>query len=781
MSKKSDFLELNKFRICFLLYVFLIIPQLNFAQDKKPKVVLVLSGGGAKGVAHIPLLQKLDSLHIVPDLIIGTSMGSIVGGLYAIGYSGDSIANITKNANWNVLLGGSVSLKDVSIEEKSEFNRYMVELDIKKGKPVVNPYLMNDQNLREFISTLTYPVYNVNNFDNLCIPFRAMATDVVNGKEVILSNGNLATAMRASMSLPGVFKPIPYKNTLLVDGGVLDNFPTDIAANMGADIIIGSDVGGGMEPKDKLTGISTILFQISMLTSNLKDTANRERCTILIDHLPNLTYSTGDFEYSNEIYDEGKIATDKNLDALVLLSKQLNNYQQKQRKFPTTINEFILDTIIYKGISKGNLHLVEDRFNIKTLKKYTTNELLEGINRAMGTELFNQITYEHYTDENGKVGLIIDAFEHSKNQIKGSLHFDSDRGFGVILNYTGRNILGDASRFITTLDLAQQPRIRIEYQKIFGTEKRWWWDSEIYGEHLQQEIIIDGRSIDDVIEQSLQLNNQINKNFNTLNSYIGFGFNYQYCELTPKNDPAYNTFALSEYHFNNIELELHYAFNNMNDVFYATNGITVFANVSRSLLHDVTVSYYGSVEPSVSGTTNGFTKASLKFEKRIPFKSKLTGILQLNGSFIFEDKLKSDQVSFNDYGYAEKYFIGGILPIPDKNSYDFPGLNQNELTVTQFMELEMAAQYKMSSNLYLTPHFNLASLGYGNFNEYIEDAFYPKGYWPKQTTPSLLMSAGAKISYNSIVGPINFDTSWINGISKVKLFISLGLSFNIAN
>ena len=764
-----------------MLYLFIIIPQFNFAQEKKPKVVLVLSGGGAKGVAHIPLLQKLDSLHIVPDLIIGTSMGSIVGGLYAMGYSGDSIAKITKNANWNVLLGGSVSLKDVTIEEKSEFNRYMVELDIKKGKPVVNPYLMNDQNLREFISTLTYPVYNVNNFDNLCIPFRAMTTDVVNGREVILSSGNLATAMRASMSLPGIFKPIPYKNTLLVDGGVLDNFPTDVAASMGADIIIGSDVGGGMEPKDKLTGISTILFQISMLTSNLKDIANRERCNILIDHLPNLTYSTGDFEYSNEIYDEGKIATDKNLDALVLLSKQLSNYQQKERKFPPTVNEFILDTIIFKGISKGNFHLVEDRFNIKTSKKYTTSELLEGINRAMGTELFTQIIYEHFTDENGKVGLIIDAFEHSKNQVKGSLHFDSDRGFGVILNYTGRNILGDASRFITTLDVAQQPRFRIEYQKIFGTDKRWWWDSEIYGENLQQEIIIDGRSIDDVIEQSLQLNNQINKNFNALNSYIGFGFNYQYCELTPKNDPAFNTFALSEYHFNNIELELHYAFNNMNDVFYATNGITIFANLSRSLLHDVTVSYYGNSSPSVSGTTNGFTKSSIKFEKRIPFKSNLTGIVQLNGSFIFEDKLKSNQVSFNDYGYAEKYFIGGILPIPDKNSYDFPGLNQNELTVTQFMELEMAAQYMMSSNLYLTPHFNFASLGYGNFNEYIEDAFYPKGYWPKQTTPSLLMSAGAKISYNSIVGPINFDTSWINGINNVKLFISLGLSFNIAN
>ena len=107
----------------FLLFVFLIVSQIIFSQEKKPKVVLVLSGGGAKGIAHVPLLQALDSLHIVPDLIVGNSMGSIIGGLYAMGYSGDSIASITKTIDWDKLLGGSMSLRDVGVEEKSEFQR----------------------------------------------------------------------------------------------------------------------------------------------------------------------------------------------------------------------------------------------------------------------------------------------------------------------------------------------------------------------------------------------------------------------------------------------------------------------------------------------------------------------------------------------------------------------------------------------------------------------------------------------------------------------------------
>ena len=228
------------------------------AQEEKPKVALVLSGGGAKGIAHIPLLQALDSLGIVPDIIIGTSMGSIVGGFYAVGYSGDSIAVMANNANWSELLGGDVNLVDVGMEEKSEFKRHLVDFDIIEGKPKVNAGFLKDQKLREFISSYTYPVFKIQDFDQLPIPFRAMTTDIVNGKEVFLDKGSIGYAMRASMSIPGVFEPVPYENTLLVDGGVLNNFPVDRAREMGYDIVIGSDVGGGMQKK--INSVRSLLY-----------------------------------------------------------------------------------------------------------------------------------------------------------------------------------------------------------------------------------------------------------------------------------------------------------------------------------------------------------------------------------------------------------------------------------------------------------------------------------------------------------------------------------------
>lgn len=774
---------MKKTSYLFVLLFLLSLPQIIFSQEKKPKVVLVLSGGGAKGVAHIPLLQKLDSLHIVPDLIVGNSMGSIIGGLYAMGYSGDSIEKITKNIEWDRILGGGLSLKNVSVEEKSEFQRYLVGIGIKDGKPNSVSSILNDQNLREYLSELTFPVYNVKDFDQLPIPFRAMATDLVEGKEVILSKGSLAYAMRASMSLPAVFNPMSYEKTVLVDGGVMNNFPTDIAKQMGADIIIGSDVGGGMEPVEKLNSFATVLMQTSMFPSNIKNPANRALCDILVDHLPNLRFSTADFEKSNEIYKDGKIATNQNIDALITLSEKLKGFQQRTHALPKMANEFIIDTIVYKNISPENIPLVVARTNIKTHTKCTTKDLIEGINRAMGTNLFNQITYNYFIKDEDKIGIVLNGFEHTKNQVNVSLHYDTYRGVGIILNYTGRNILAKSSRLIITADIAEQPKARIDFQKNFGKNKDWWWGSELYGAFLKQEVFIDGKSTDNMLYNAFEFNNEANKNLNSLKSYVGLGLDYHYTELKPKYNTDYNTnvFFINNYNFNNIEMNMHYSYNDMDKVFFATNGTILKTNIGRSLLTEVNISFIDPNIPSISGATNGFTKFGFGYEKRARIAKKVTGMIGFDSYFMFLDKLKADQASFSDYGYAAKYFFGGIIPSSGSNRISFPGLNEDELNVTQFMGIKLGTQINPMGKIYLTPHFNIASVGFDNFNEYIGNVFNPKGNWNQSLESSLVMSGGAAISYQSILGPIHFDTSWINNIGKVRLFFSVGFSFNPSN
>lgn len=770
----------------YLKVIFLVllmgIPPFLSAQEKKPKVVVVLSGGGAKGIAHIPFIQTLDSLGIVPDLVIGTSMGSVVGGLYAMGYSGDSIASIAMSANWDHLLSGNLSLSDVSVEEKSEFKRYLAELDLRKGKPKLNSALINDQNLREFLSILTYPAYRINDFDNLAIPYRAIATDIVNGREVIIDGGSLLVAMRASMSIPSIFKPMPYENTLLVDGGILNNFPADVAKDMGADIIIGSDVGGGMAPKENLDNLGTILFQTGMLASNLKNPENRELCDILIDHIPNLTYSTGDFAKSKEIYEEGKIATLQNRDALVAIADELKDYPKKSHELPEINPEFVLDTIIYKNISRENLDLVKARTNIEQYKKYTPKEFIKGMNRAMGTNLFNQITYAPIILDT-KVGIVIDGLEKSRHQVKGSLHYDAYRGVGVILNYTGRNVLGESSRLLLTLDIAEQPHLRTQYQKNFGNQKKWWWRSEIYAEQLRQKVYVGGNATDDMKSKYFLYDNELNKNFNSFKSYAGLGINYNYTEIKPTVDPdiVENILSLNNYFSNNMEIYGHYLRNTLNDVFFPTKGSFFNARLGRSVLNDVNVSFSDNSIASVKGNTNGYTKLSAEFEDRIIFKSKITGIIGASFGFIFEDQLQSNDVSFSEYGYAAKYFLGGIMIMPNKDSYLFPGLRQDELNVNQFIKLNLGIQFNPIKKVFITPHFNIASVGYDDFNEYIKDAFSPDGEWQEGLDTSMLLSAGATFSYRSLLGPVNFDVSWVNDIEKLRLTFGVGFTINRSN
>ena len=773
-------LRLIQINLKKIVLLFLLITTISvLAQEKKPKVALVLSGGGAKGLAHIPLLQKLDSLGIVPDLLVGNSMGSIVGGLYAMGYSGDSIASIAKNANWDKLIGGSVSLRNVSVEEKSEFNRYLVGMDIVEGKIKPTSFILNDQNLRAFLSNLTYAAYNIPDFDNLSIPFRAIATDIVNGTEVILDHGNLAFAMRASMSIPGAFSPVSYEKTLLIDGGVLNNFPVDVAKNLGADIIIGSDVGGGMEPKEKLDNIGTLLFQTGMLHSNLKNPENKALCNILIDHTPHLTYSTGDFDNGVAIYEEGKIATAENISALIDLSEKLKEFKQHTHKLPDANDEIILDTIVYNNISKSNLAMVKARTNIQPRKKYTREDLFEGINRAMGTTIFSHITFNPYTNGDKK-GLQLNGFEKSKHQVNGSMHYDNYHGVGLIVNYVGRNVIGRASRALVTLDIAEEPRLRIQYQKNFGSDRNWWWRSEIYGHQLEQDIFIQGENVDNMKYRYFDFNNQINRNLNSLKSYVGIGLQYQNTHLKPKVNPKYNNnvFELNKYDLNTIEINAQYIHNSFNKVFFATNGTFLKGYLSRSIKSDVDVEFYNSTIPNISGSTNNYSKLSLDYEKRFQLKNKITAIIGATSSFIFQDNIKDNDISFEDYGIGAKYFLGGVSPMPRNDNYIFPGLNEGELFTSQFMKLNLGLQFNPSSKIYVTPHFHLASVGFGDFDDYIEDAFTADGKWEDAVEASLLLSSGATFSYNSILGPVNFDVSWVNSTNKIRFFIGIGFNLN---
>ncbi|MFD1315488.1 patatin-like phospholipase family protein [Namhaeicola litoreus] len=766
----------------FLLLSVLFV-QLSPAQEKKPKVAVVLSGGGARGIAHIYTLQMLDSLGVVPDLIIGTSMGSVVGGLYAMGYSGNEIEELARTTDWESLFSGTISLRDISNEEKSEYNQYLVDFDFVKGKPKVSSAIISDQNLREYFHSLTFSVYDVKDFDDLAIPYRAMATDIVNGKEVVLSSGSLNFAMRASMSIPGVFMPLDYNETLLVDGGVLNNFPVDVAKRMGADIIIGSDVGGGMKPKEKLDNIGSLLFQTGMLSSNLKNPGNRALCDILIDHVPYLTYETGDFAKATEIYEEGKIGTLVEKQKFIELAERLKGFPQTPAKRPDVKDEFFIENITYTGISEEYLQTVKSRANFKTQTNYTTSDIKDGIDKIVGTNFFEIVSYDIKKDENDKLVLEISAVEQSKHQVKGGLHYDSYNGIGLILNYTGRNVLGNSSRLLLTLDIAEQQRGRLQYQKIFGEKRDWWSRAEAYTENLDQDFVFEGQTVDEFRYRYSYGDLQFNKNINSFKSFVGLGLLYEFTRIVPKADPDIvdNFLGLEDYRFNNFSLYAQYNHNSFDRAYFPTKGVKYKAMLSRSLYNEANVNYIDESIGDFKKPVNGFTKFTFDFEKRLSISESLTGIAGADVGFTFYDDLKSDEVDFADYAYGAKYYLGGVLTRPRRDNFVLPGLLESELAVNQFMMVELALQYNFLGLFYLKPHVNFGTVGFSDFNNYIEDAFSPDGNWKETIDPSSIFTAGVTTSIDTFLGPIDFDLSYTNDISKIRFFIGVGYQLNRSN
>src|SRR5574343_368035 len=193
----------------------------------RPKVGLALSGGGAKGLSHIGALMVLEKAGIRVDYIVGTSMGAVIGALYSMGYSADTIAQIARTEDWDYMLAGKPGLRQISIEEKADFGRYLLEIPIVEKRLKFPRGLIDGQELSVELSRLTFPVYGIKNFTRLPIPFKCIATDITNGEIVVLDSGNLAEAVRASMAIPSIFTPVKYQNRLLVDGGIVRNFPVE--------------------------------------------------------------------------------------------------------------------------------------------------------------------------------------------------------------------------------------------------------------------------------------------------------------------------------------------------------------------------------------------------------------------------------------------------------------------------------------------------------------------------------------------------------------------------
>jgi NTE family protein len=266
----------RSFCVCAVFLILLLVPSLAslVLADDSPqsfpapeggwKVGLVLSGGGARGAAHIGVLRVLEEMRIPIHCIAGTSIGAIVGGMYAAGLSPDDIENIMTSLDWNNIFRDKPLPSDLTFRRKQDASQYLIDFDLglKDGRLAMPKGLLQGQNLNMVLKSVLLHTENVTDFDHLRIPFRALAADIETGEAVVLDKGELVSAIRASMSIPGVFAPVERDGKMLVDGGVSNNLPVDAARRMGANVIIAVDIGTALSPRGELTSSVGITSQL---------------------------------------------------------------------------------------------------------------------------------------------------------------------------------------------------------------------------------------------------------------------------------------------------------------------------------------------------------------------------------------------------------------------------------------------------------------------------------------------------------------------------------------
>ncbi len=365
-----------------LLFWLLFLPLMLWAQDR-PKVAVVLSGGGAKGTAHIGALKVIEKAGIPIDYVVGTSMGAIVGGLYAIGYTPEQLDSMVNAQNWKFLLSDAPNPKDVLLDDRLRSERYVLSIPFSfKSADVTDAGIIKGKNLARLFSTLTEGYQDSTNFSRLPIPFACVSENLVNGTEVIFHQGILATAMRSSMSIPGVFAPIYLDGMVLVDGGMVNNYPVDVALSMGADLIIGVDVQSPLLDAAELKSVKDIFGQIINLQGEKKYQENLRKTNVHIK-VDVTGYSAASFtkEAIDTLIVRGERAALSDWEKLIALKKQmgLTADYQPHRPGPFSIpdaaeqKEIPVDPQIAVSASRENKLNIGFRFDTEELAALQVN------------------------------------------------------------------------------------------------------------------------------------------------------------------------------------------------------------------------------------------------------------------------------------------------------------------------------------------------------------------------------------------------------------------------
>lgn len=729
-----------------VLSIGLLLPFSLHSQEQRKKVGVVLSGGGAKGMAHIKALKVIEEAGIPIDYIAGTSMGAIVGGLYAIGYTPEQLDSMVRKQDWTFLLSDRIKRSAMSLTDRERSEKYTVSIPFTKTpKDAATGGIMKGQNLANLFSDLTVGYHDSIDFNKLPIPFACVAANVVNGEQIVFHDGILSTAMRASMAIPGVFTPVRQDSMVLVDGGIVNNYPADVVKAMGADIIIGVDVQNALKKADKLNSVPDILGQIVDITCQ----SNHEKNVDLTDTYIRVNvdgYSSASFTPAaiDTLMRRGEEAAKDQWSSLLALKKKIGiaeDYTPKQHGPYSSLSNartvYVTD-ISFSGVEVDDKKWLMKKCKLEENSDISTQQIEQALYQLRGSQSYSSASYTlKETPEGYHLNFLLQ--EKYERRINLGIRFDSEEIASLLVNATADLKTHIPSRLALTGRLGKRYAARIDYTL----------------EPMQQ------------------------RNFN-----FSYMFQYNDINIYEEGDRAYNTtykYHLAEFGFSDVwyknfrfGLGLRFEYYKYKDFLFKKPEISDLKVESEHFL-----SYFAQVQyntydkgrfPSKGSDFRAayslYTDNMAQYNEHAPFSAlnaSWASVIPVTRRFAVIPSIYGRILIGRDFPYPLQNAIGGDIPgfyIPQQ--LPFAGVTNLELMDNTVMIASIKFRQRMGAIHYLTLTGNYG-LTDSNFFDIL------KG---KQ-----LFGISAGYGMDSIFGPLEISLGYSNQTDKGSCFVNLGYYF----
>ena len=693
------------------------IKKLKNDKDRNDlKVALVLSGGGAKGYAHLGVLRVLEKENIKIDYIAGTSIGALVGTLYSIGYSIDEIEKVLDNLNIESFLESGADLTGLDLDKKETLKKYSFYINFDNELNYSLPKgLRETEELYLVVKNLLKNYENTKNFNNFPIPLRVVATNLNTGETKSFSEGDIAKILTASMAIPTIFEPVEVNGALYVDGLVSRNLPVEEAYDMGADLVIASDVGTPVVKKDNYN-ILSVLNQMIAIQSSYITKDSKEKATVLIS--PDIkNISATDTTKRKDLIDLGEVATQGQIAKLREFPKNSSNNKriniQKEKR-----NSFVINKIEYDPkFDKNTIDILNNIFIVLLNKPISESDIEKKIVDVYNSKYMDKLYYTvedgvlHLDGEKGHLNRVGVGFNYQTGygttfNVGTDLFFSGKFGNNINLNFKFGDYLGADLGTLTYYGIRNRFGIltNIGYNEspFFLYDKR--------------------RKTAKFMNREAYLNIGI---FNqpSNNSMISYGILSKLSSL--KQDTGGSLSQNLEYSENQAKTYLRFKYDNLDSI----------SNPMRGIKADLIYNFASSIGKSKSNLYG----PAYSIEGYIPINSKSSFVYGLNLASLRGDRIRADQ----------RIRLGGMYTNIDNNEFEFYGLNYQEKQVKDLISLTLGFKHKIVYSLYFNTKFNIATFTEDN----------PLNNNDSRLWKNYSKGLGISISYDSPIGPIEFSVS----------------------